>query len=50
MKYKIIRFYQDSKKRPKVIKEVKTLKEAQKWCNDPMTSKYGIWFDGYQKI
>jgi hypothetical protein len=49
IKYKIIRFYQDSKKVSKVIKRNLTLKEAQTWCKREDTHKVGVWFDGYQK-
>lgn len=34
----------------KLVKKVRTLKEAQAHCQDPKTRKEGKWFDGYQKI
>lgn len=45
--YKIIRFYKKGHRR--TIKKVPSLEIAQLHCNDPRTSKKGIYFDGYTK-
>jgi len=49
MKYKIVRFYQDSShsKHNSIIKTGLTLKEAREHCNRPDTQEVGKWFDGY---
>lgn len=50
MSYKIYRFFNRSRANHfKLIKEVKTLEEAQTHCNNPKTKKQGVWFDGYSK-
>ena len=60
--YRIVRRYFEGRK-PRVMKRGLSLKEAQKWCQDPETSSrtctthaavyrtkvYGPWFDGYEK-
>jgi hypothetical protein len=59
--YKIVRFFQDSRRQSVTIKTGLTLQEAQAHCNDPETSsrtatsrearrrttEAGAWFDGY---
>jgi hypothetical protein len=45
--YKIIRFYFSGKK--ETIRKGVTLEVAQLHCNDPKTSKDGVYFDGYTK-
>lgn len=45
--YQIIRFHID--KKPRKVKKVKTLEEAQAHCKNPKTKGEG-WFDGYTKI
>lgn len=47
--YKIVRFYQVSGRRPRVIKTGLTEAQAKAHCEDPKTSKPGKWFDGYQQ-
>ena len=44
--YKIVRFYRKSGRR-KIIQRGVSLRAAQAHCNDPRTSKAGVWFDGY---
>jgi len=34
----------------KTVKKVSTLEVAQLHCNDPMTKKDGVYFDGYVKV
>ena len=46
MSYKIVRYFFDNNKKPKVIKTGLTLEEAQEHCQDESTSGPG-WFDGY---
>jgi len=50
-KYKIVRFYKDTKNifNHAVIKKNLTLKQAQAHCNNPETHETGVWFDGYVK-
>ena len=46
--YRIIRYYRVSGRR-KVIHRGVTLQVAQLHCNDPRTSRKGVWFDGYEQ-
>ena len=48
MRYKIIRFYKNGRK--KTIKTVSSLEIAQLHCRDPKTRKEGKWFDGYDEV
>ncbi len=45
--YKIYRFYKSGHK--KLVKVVSSLEIARLHCNDPRTTKAGVWFDGYTK-
>ncbi len=48
--YKIVRFYYPSQnKRKRTIRTGLTLEQAQAHCNNPKTSKEGVYFDGYYK-
>ena len=60
--YKIVRYYQDRTKSPRLIKSGLTLAEARAHCANPETStrtcqslasqehqRHGSWFDGYRK-
>lgn len=46
--YNIVRFYRKSGRR-KIIHRGVSLAVAQLHCNDPRTSRAGVWFDGYTK-
>ena len=62
--YQIVRFYQNSRIRRRVILTGLTLEEAREHCNDPETSsstatgseavartrRVGAWFDGYEQM
>lgn len=45
--YKIVRMFEHTMKKDKVIKTGLTLEQAQTHCKDPKTKKEGEWFDGY---
>ena len=61
--YKIVRMFQNSDLRSRIIKTGLTLEQAQEHCRDPETSSstakgskarkrtevYGPWFDGYEE-
>ena len=47
-RYKIVRFYADSRKSRRTIKKGLTLKQAQTHCRSPKT-RGKDWFDGYTK-
>ena len=62
-KYKILRFYQNSRTPARVITQGLSLEEAKAHCSDPETSsstcksekglehtrEFGPWFDGYDE-
>jgi len=48
-KYNIVRYYKKSG-RKKIIHRNVSLSVARLHCNDPRTSKAGVWFDGYTKV
>lgn len=45
--YDIVRFYRKEGKRPRVMQEGLTLRQARAHCSDPTTRKEGVYFDGY---
>jgi hypothetical protein len=49
MRYKIVKYYQSLKRKPKTIKAGLTLEEAKKHCQLEETHKIGEWFDGFTK-
>ena len=47
--YKILRFFINSKRKTELIRKGLTLEEAQKYCQNPMTKRAGMYFDAYTK-
>lgn len=47
--YRIVRYYKEMGKKPKVMREGVTLEEAKRHCNDKSTQKKGVYFDGFEK-
>jgi hypothetical protein len=47
--FNIVRFYSNNSK-PRIIEKRLNWTEAEKWVNDPSTSKPGKWFDGFVQI
>jgi hypothetical protein len=53
--YKIVRYYKDESRGPRVMRKYLTLKQAQEHCSDESTHKVlkdgtVVWFDGYTEM
>lgn len=45
--YSIVRYYAQSGKENRIMKTGLSRAEAVEHCEDPKTSKAGVWFDGF---
>lgn len=43
----VIRFYEKTVSKKRLILSGVTEEQAKEWCNDPKTRKAGEWFDGF---
>lgn len=47
--YRIIRYYADLRKKPRVMARGFSLEDARKHCSKPTSKKEGVWFEGFSK-